>query len=90
MVYGVISRQDQLRYGHQGVPLADEVFQDSGQGLGGVLGGVVEKNNRPRLDFGGHPLGNVPGGQVLPVQRINVRRGFKDVCFTAAESLFYI
>lgn len=77
VVDGVAPRQDQLGDGHEGVPLPDKVFQNAGQRLGGVLGGVVKEDDRPRLDFGGHPLGDVRRREVFPVQRVNVRRGFK-------------
>lgn len=77
MVNGVVPRQDQLGDRHEGVPLPDQVFQNAGQRFGRVLGGVVEQHDRPRLDLGGHPLGDVRGGEVLPIQGVNVRRGFK-------------
>ena len=76
VVHVVLSGQDQLRDGHKGVTLLQKGLQNGGQGLGGVLGGVVKEDDRPRLDFGGHPLGDVRRRQVFPVQRVNVPNSF--------------
>lgn len=66
----VLPGQDQLGDGHEGVPLLQQGLQDGGQGLRGVLGGIVEQDDGPGLDLGGHPLGDLAGREVLPVQGI--------------------
>ena len=72
-VVGVVgSLPDELRDGNHCVALADEVFQDARQGLRGVEGGVVEEDDGPGLHFGGDPLGDFSGGDLLPVQRVHV------------------
>ena len=65
-------RQDELRDGHKGIALLQKSLDDAGQGLRGVEGGVVEQDDGPGLDLGGHPLGDVGGGQVLPVQAVHI------------------
>ena len=70
MVNGVIPGEDELRDGDKGVALLKEGLDDGGQGFGGVQRGVVEQDNGPGLYLGCHPLNNLPGGQVLPVQAV--------------------
>ena len=70
MVDGVLPREEDLGDGHEGIPLLEEGLDDGGQSLRGVLGGVVEQDDGPRLDLGGHPPGDLPGLQVLPVQAV--------------------
>ena len=49
VVNGVVFRINQFAYGNHGVAALMHEFQDGGQGLRGVEGGVVEQNNAPRL-----------------------------------------
>lgn len=74
MVQGVVRAafpgQYELRDGHEGVALLKKGLQDAGEGLGGVLGGVVEQDDGAGLDLAGDPLGDVGGGEVLPVQGV--------------------
>lgn len=70
MVDGVLPRQDDLGDGDESVSLLEEGLYDGGQRLRGVEGGVVEQDDGPRLNLGGHPLGNLPRRQVLPVQAV--------------------
>lgn len=72
MVDGVFSRQDNLGDGHKGVPLLEEGLYDGGQRLRGVEGRVVEQDDGPGLDLGGHPPGNLSRLQVLPVQAVHI------------------
>ena len=70
MVDGVLSGENDLRDGNKGVALLKQGLDDGGQGLRGVQGGVVKQNDGPWLDFGGYPLGDLPGSQVFPVQAV--------------------
>ena len=71
MVNGVVSAagagEDELGDGHKGVALLEQGFQNGGQGLGGVEGGVVEEYDGPWLDLAGDSLNNLRCGQILPV-----------------------
>lgn len=69
---------DELGDGEDGVALTDEVLQDAGQGLRGVLGSVVEQDDGPRLDLGGDPLDDLGSGEVFPVQGVPTGSGFKE------------
>jgi len=71
VVHVTLAGEDELGDGHEGVALLEKGVDDAGEGLWGVLGGVVEQDDGPRLDLAGHPLGDVGGGQVLPVQAVN-------------------
>lgn len=62
MVNGVITGQDDLGDGDEGISLLEQGLDDDGQGLRSVERGVVEQDDGARLDLGGHPLGNLPGG----------------------------
>lgn len=77
MVDGILPGQDQLGDGHQSIVLLDQVLQDRRQRLRRMLGSVVEKDDGPGLDLGGHPLGNVRRRKILPVQGVNVPHNFK-------------
>ena len=66
----VLSGENELRDGNKGVALLEQSLQNGGQGLGGVKGGVVKQDNGPGLYLGGHPPGDLSGGQVLPVQAV--------------------
>ena len=70
VVDGVLPGEDDLRDGDKGVALLEKSLDDGGQGLGGVKGGVVKQDDGPRLHLGGHPPGDLPGLQVLPVQAV--------------------
>lgn len=78
VVDGALAGEEELRDGHEGVSLLDELLENGGQGLGGVEGRVVEEHNGTRLDLACHPLDDLSGGQVLPVQAIPTGSGFKD------------
>ena len=87
VVDGVIlpagSGEDQFRDGDEGIALLEEGLDDGGQGLRGVEGGVVEQDDGAGLDLGGHPLDDLSGGQVLPVQAVierNDRKFLPDKC----------
>ena len=62
MVNGVITGQDDLGDGDEGISLLKQGLDDGGQGLRSVERGVVEQDDGARLDLGGHPPGNLPGG----------------------------
>ena len=77
MVNGVFSRQEDLGDGHKGVAVLKELFQNSGESFRGVFGSVVEQDDGAGLDLGGHPPGDLRGGEVFPVQTIHVPYRFK-------------
>lgn len=77
MVDGVLPGQDQLGDGHEGISFLQQTFDDAGQGLGGVLGGVVKQHDGTGTDFASDPLGDVGGGQVFPVQTVPTGSGWK-------------
>ena len=56
--------------GDKGVALLKKRLYDGGQSLWGVQGGVVKQNNGAGLYLGGHPLGDLSGGQIFPVQTV--------------------
>ena len=70
MVDGVRSSEDNLGDGNKGIALLKQGLDDGGQGLRGMEGGVVEQDDGAGLDLGGHPLDDLSGGQVLPVQAV--------------------
>lgn len=78
MVDGVFPFQDDLRNGHEGVTLLQQAFNDTRQRFRSVEGSVMEQHNAPRLDFARHPLGNICGGQILPVQAVATGSSCKD------------
>ena len=61
VVYGVLPLQNELRNGHQRVPLPNEILNDPRQGLRRVLGRVVKQADGPRLNLACHPLRNIGG-----------------------------
>ena len=60
-----IPEQDDLGDRYEGIILLK-------QGLRGVEGGVVEEDDGPGLDLGGHPPGDLVRRQLLPVQTVHV------------------
>ncbi len=46
--------------------------EDSKQDYDRMKGGVMEEDNGPRLDLGEHPLGDVSGREVLPIQTVHI------------------
>ena len=72
MVNGVLPFQNDLRNGDEGIALFQQALNDTRQGFGSVLRCIMEQNDRTRLDFTCHSLGNVCCGQVFPVQAVHV------------------
>lgn len=87
MVDGIIAGEDQLRDGHEGIALLGELFQDRGQGLGGVESRIMKENDGPRAYLAGHPLGDLVGGDLLPVQAVTVPYSFKRLGPSASRRL---
>lgn len=77
MVDGVVPGQDQLGNGDKGIAVGQKPLDDSRQGLGSVLGSVVEQHDGAGADLARYPLGDVRGGQVLPVQAVPTGSGWK-------------
>ena len=71
MVDGIVSLQNHLGDGQEGISLLQEILDDAGEGLRGMLGGVVEQDDGARADFGRDPAGDVGGGEIFPVQTVN-------------------
>lgn len=67
---------DQLGDRNDGVALGDQILQDPRQRLRRMLGRVVEQHDGAGLDPAGHPLGDLAGGDLLPVQRIHIPNSF--------------
>ena len=76
VIDGVLPGEDDLGDGHEGVALPEEGLEDGGQGLRRMEGGVMEQDDGAWLDLGGHPLDDLAGGQVLPVQAVPAGSGF--------------
>ncbi len=70
MVNGIVPCEDDLRDGDEGIALLKQGLNDAGESLRRVKGGVVKQDNGPGLYLGGHPPGDLSGGQVLPVQAV--------------------
>ena len=77
VVDGIGLLQNQLRDGHKGIALLEQALQNTGEGLRGVEGGVVKEDNGAALHPGGHPLRNLLGGDLFPVQAVTVPNRFK-------------
>lgn len=77
VVLAAFSVQDELAHGDDLVPFLEEIFQDGGEGLRGVEGGVVEEDDGAGADLGGHPLGDGGRVVVLPVQAVPTGSGCK-------------
>ena len=77
VVFAAGPREDQLADGEDVVALLEEVFQNGGQGLGGVKGGIVEEDDGSRSHLGGDPVGDGGGIVVLPVQAVPAGSGCK-------------
>ena len=69
--------KDELGDRDKGISFLKQGANDTGQGFRGVLGSVVEEDDGAGLHFGGDPLGDLCGGEVLPVQAVPVPTGGK-------------
>lgn len=67
MIDGAVALQENLRDGHEGIAILKEPFQNAGKSFRGVFGGVMEEDDGTGLDFGCDPLGDLRGGEVLPI-----------------------
>ena len=65
-----VSREQQLRDGHELVALTLQALDDAREGLGRVLGGVVKQHNAPGLDALQDALCNFIGRNALPVEGV--------------------
>lgn len=88
MVDGIFLGEDQLGDGHKGVALLGQLLQDAGQGLGGVKGRVVEENDGPGAHLAHHPLLDLGGGDLFPVQTIHVPNRFNPLCHKGLRQIF--
>jgi len=67
VVDGVIPLEQQLRDRHDPVAVGEELFDDAGEGLRRMLGGVVEQDDGAGRDFAQDPVGDLARGEVFPV-----------------------
>ena len=72
MVDGIVALQYDLRDGEEGVAVLQQRLDDAGESFRSVFSGVMEQYDGTGLDFGGHPLGDFRGGEVLPIQAVHV------------------
>ena len=77
MVDGIVAGEDQLGDGYKGIALLSELFQDGGQGLRRVQGGVVKEHDAPRLQMLRDPLEDGIGIVILPIQTIPIGKDLK-------------
>ena len=70
VVGAVFSVQNDLGDGDEGVAVLQQGFDNAGQGLWGVLGGIVEENDGTGLYFGDYPFCDFRGGKILPIQTV--------------------
>ena len=70
MVDRVIPFEQQLGHRHDVVAVRQELFDDAGQGLRRVLGGVVEQDDGAWGDFAEYAVGDLRRGEVFPVQTV--------------------
>lgn len=86
MVDGVFPRQDHLRDGQEGISLLQETLDDPRQGLRGMFGGVMEKDDGAGTYLRCNPAANLRGGEILPVQTVNTTNKsivpFTNLCYT--------
>ena len=80
MVHDVITVQNQLRNGEDGVTFFDKIFQNGGQGLRGVEGGIVEQHDAPRIDPCGDSGVDGVGIIVFPIQTVPKCNKVKSLC----------
>ena len=77
MVNGIFPVQKDLRNGEERVAILEQFFQDAGQGLRRVFGGVVEQDDGAGLNLFGDTLGNLRSREAFPVQTVHVPYRFK-------------
>ena len=80
MIDGVLPFQNDFRNRDKGISFLQKILNNSRQRRRGILRRVVEQDDTSRLDFGCHPLGNVRGGQVFPVQAVTIPYKGKPMC----------
>lgn len=88
VVDGVVPGQNQLGDGHKGIALLGQLLQNGGQRLRGVKGRVMKEHDGPRPHLAGHPLGNLLGRNLLPVQAVTIGNRFKQLTSTIHSPLF--
>ena len=77
VVDDVVSGETQLRDGNKGIAFLDQAFNDGGEGLRRVLGGIVEEDNGAWLDLGGDTAADLRGREVFPIQTVRAGSSFK-------------
>ena len=70
VIHVVVPLQDQLGDGHHPVPCRLHEVQHGGERLGRVEGGVMEEDDGAALHLACDPLGDLRGGELLPVQTV--------------------
>ena len=65
---------NQITYKHKLISLVFQAFKNCRQGLGGVVGIIVEKHNTAVFNLTCHPLADTVGGGIFfPVKTVNIR-----------------
>lgn len=89
VVDGIFPGQNELGDGHKGIALLGQLLQNGGQRLGGVEGRIVKEHDGPRAHLAGYPLGDLFGGDLLPVQAIPIPNSFKLLCHKKFKILWF-
>lgn len=85
VVDGVVAGQKKLGDGKEGITLLQQRFDNAGQRLRSMQGGIVKQNDGAGLDLTCHPLSDLGCGKFLPVQAVPTGNRF-NVAFGAVPS----
>ena len=72
VINGILPGEDHLGDGYKGISLLEQALDDIRKGFRGMEGGVVEQDNGAGLHPAGDPLGDLTGGNILPVQAVHI------------------
>ena len=75
-VQQIVPVKEQLGELHEAKALIFQGGDDVGQGLRGVFGPVVEEKDAAAFGAADHPLGDLFGGEALPVQGVTIGAGW--------------
>ena len=76
MVDGILPVQNDLGDGDKGIALLKQGFDDGGQGLRRVDGGIVEQYDGAGLHFPGDPADDLVRRNLFPVQTVTACNSF--------------
>ena len=72
VVDGVFPCEDQLGNGNEGIALLCEIVEDGGESFGGVKPCIVKEDDGARLHLACDTLGDLGGGEILPVETVHI------------------